>query len=104
MFLLVRAGQGADYTLPVRSADFIVCAAGAHCQAQKMYLRIAPQPVYNVAMAKKNIAPKVSNSEISRVMAAMGRKGGTATAKKLTAEQRKVSARLAAQARWGKKR
>jgi hypothetical protein len=34
----------------------------------------------------------------------LGRRGGKATAKNLTAEQRKVSARLAAQARWAKPR
>jgi hypothetical protein len=34
----------------------------------------------------------------------LGRRGGRATAKNLTAEQRKVSARLAAQARWEKTR
>jgi hypothetical protein len=32
----------------------------------------------------------------------LGRKGGKATARKLTAEQRKESARRAAQARWAK--
>ena len=34
---------------------------------------------------------------------ALGRKGGEATAKKLTPKQRTESARNAAQARWGKK-
>jgi len=33
----------------------------------------------------------------------LGRKGGKATAKKLTPEERKESARKAAQARWAKK-
>jgi hypothetical protein len=32
----------------------------------------------------------------------LGRKGGRATAKKLTAEQRKQNARAAARARWAK--
>ncbi len=34
----------------------------------------------------------------------LGRRGGKATAKKLTAEQRKQSARKAAQARWAKRK
>ncbi len=34
----------------------------------------------------------------------LGRRGGNATAKKLTAEQRKQSARKAAQARWAKRK
>jgi len=34
----------------------------------------------------------------------LGRMGGKATAKKLTAEQRKQSARKAAQARWAKRK
>jgi hypothetical protein len=35
---------------------------------------------------------------------ALGRKGGTARAKKLSAKQRSESARKASKARWGKKR
>jgi len=35
---------------------------------------------------------------------ALGRKGGKATAKKLTAEQRAESAQKAAKARWAKKK
>jgi hypothetical protein len=42
-------------------------------------------------MAKKNEAAVL-----------LGRKGGKATAKKLTPEQRKDAARKAAQARWSK--
>jgi hypothetical protein len=34
----------------------------------------------------------------------LGRRGGKATAKKLTPEQRKESARMAANARWAKKK
>ncbi|HKH99703.1 MAG TPA: hypothetical protein VJ999_11395 [Candidatus Sulfotelmatobacter sp.] len=34
----------------------------------------------------------------------LGRKGGKATAKNLTPEQRKASARKAAKARWGKQK
>jgi hypothetical protein len=34
----------------------------------------------------------------------LGRRGGNATAKKLTSEQRKESARKAALARWAKKK
>jgi hypothetical protein len=44
-------------------------------------------------MAKKNPAA-----------VALGRRGGKATAKNLTAEQRSESARNAAAARWAKKR
>jgi hypothetical protein len=44
-------------------------------------------------MAKKNQAA-----------AALGKLGGKARAKKLTPEQRKASARKAAQARWAKKK
>ena len=35
---------------------------------------------------------------------ALGRRGGKATAEKLTAEERKASARKAVQARWAKKK
>jgi len=44
--------------------------------------------------------PKTKDSYASR----FARKGGQARAKKLTAEQRKESARKAAQARWAKDR
>jgi len=51
--------------------------------------------------------PKISRSEISRVMAAMGRKGGKLGGKRrlvtLTAEQRSGIARRAAQIRWAKR-
>jgi hypothetical protein len=50
---------------------------------------------------------KVTPAEISRVMSAMGRKGGSAgglrSAAKLTPEQRKERALLAARARWAKR-
>lgn len=50
---------------------------------------------------------KVSRSEISRVMSAMGRKGGKKSAKarmeKIPPEQRSEIALKAAQARWQKK-
>jgi len=45
----------------------------------------------------------IKKSELSRHLAELGRKGGKATANKRTAEQRKESARKAAQARWRKK-
>jgi len=45
----------------------------------------------------------VTKQEIRQYFAKFGKKGGKATAKKLTAEQRKESARKAAQARWSKK-
>ena len=50
--------------------------------------------------------PKVSQSEISRVMAAMGRKGGKIGGKRrlvtMTAEQRREVALKAATTRWKK--
>ncbi len=45
----------------------------------------------------------VKKSEISKYLAELGRKGGKARVKNQTPEQRKASARKAAQARWGKK-
>jgi hypothetical protein len=52
--------------------------------------------------------PKVSRSEISRVMTAMGRKGGRIGGKRrletMTAEQRKEIAKKAATARWSKEK
>jgi len=47
-------------------------------------------------MAKKGV--------LSQYLAELGRKGAKATAKKLTPEQRKESARKAAQARWNKQK
>jgi hypothetical protein len=46
----------------------------------------------------------VKNSEFSKYLAALGCKGGKATAKKRTPEQRKEAARKAAQARWAKEK
>jgi hypothetical protein len=50
--------------------------------------------------------PKVSDSDISRVMAAMGRRGGKIGGKRrlvtMTPEKRKEVAQKAAQARWNK--
>ena len=50
--------------------------------------------------------PKVSTSDISRVMSAMGRKGGKIGGKRrlttMTAEQRREIALKAAQTRWAK--
>ena len=52
--------------------------------------------------------PKVTASEISRVMSAMGRKGGKIGGKRrlvtMTAEERKAISRKAIQARWAKHR
>ena len=49
-----------------------------------------------------------SKSEISRVMAAMGRKGGKIGGKRrlktMTSDERKAVARKAAKARWSKRR
>jgi hypothetical protein len=51
--------------------------------------------------------PKISTSDISRVMAAMGRKGGRIGGKRrlttMTPEQRREVALKAAQIRWAKK-
>jgi hypothetical protein len=44
----------------------------------------------------------VTRKEIREYFAKFGRKGGLATARKLTAEQRTQIARKAAQARWAK--
>ena len=52
--------------------------------------------------------PKVSASDISRVMSAMGRKGGKVSGNRrmvtMTPEQRHDVALKAAQARWGKRK
>jgi hypothetical protein len=52
-------------------------------------------------------SPKVTRTDISRVMAAMGRKGGKIGGKRrlttMTAEQRREVAQKAAQSRWSKK-
>lgn len=49
-------------------------------------------------MAKKRVDP-----DMSAAAAAMGRKGGPARAKSLTAKRRKEIAEQAAKARWGDK-
>jgi hypothetical protein len=50
--------------------------------------------------------PKISESDISRVMAAMGRKGGKIGGKRrletMTSEERREVAKKAASARWNK--
>jgi hypothetical protein len=50
--------------------------------------------------------PRVSKSDISRVMSAMGRKGGAIGGKRrlvtMTAEQRRAAAVKASKARWAK--
>jgi hypothetical protein len=46
----------------------------------------------------------VTKDELLEYFRKVGRKGGQATAKKLTPEQRKASARKAAQARWAKRK
>ena len=43
-----------------------------------------------------------TRKEISEYFAKFGKKGGKATAQKLTPEQRKASAQKAAKARWAK--
>jgi hypothetical protein len=56
---------------------------------------------------QKRHPPKVSQSDISRVMSAMGRKGGKLGGKRrmvtMTAAERRDVARNAAKARWAKK-
>jgi hypothetical protein len=51
--------------------------------------------------------PKVSRSEISRVMAAMGQRGGRIGGKRrlvtMTPAERQLVARKAAKTRWGKR-
>ena len=63
-------------------------------------------PVSPVAPKKRAKTAQVSASEISRVMAAMGRRGGKIGGKRrlttMTAEERKKVAKKAAQARWAK--
>jgi len=46
----------------------------------------------------------VNKKEIRDYFAKFGKRGGHATAKKMTPEQRKESARKAAQARWAKEK
>ena len=46
----------------------------------------------------------MTKKEIREYFAKFGRKGGKAAAAKMTPEQRKASARKAAQARWAKKK
>jgi hypothetical protein len=46
----------------------------------------------------------VKTNPVKEYLAKLGRRGGRATAKNLTPEQRKASARKAAQARWAKQR
>lgn len=55
-------------------------------------------------MTEKLEGPKVTKDEVSRVMAALGRKGGkiggSARAKSLTPERRRAIALKAARSRW----
>lgn len=57
---------------------------------------------------KRAVPPKVTKSEISRIMSAMGRKGGKIGGKRslvtLTPEQRRERALQAAKARWAKRK
>src|ERR1039458_9429467 len=56
---------------------------------------------------RQSRAPRITSSDISRVMSAMGRKGGKVGGKRrmvtMTPEQRKNVARNAAQTRWAKR-
>jgi hypothetical protein len=65
------------------------------------------EPVSSPAPARKRAKrASVSDAQISRVMAAMGRKGGRIGGKRrlttMTAQERKEVARKAAQTRWAK--
>ena len=64
------------------------------------------KPVSPLAPRKRAKRASVSESEISRVMAAMGRKGGQIGGKRrlttMTAQERKEAAQKAAQTRWAK--
>ncbi len=57
---------------------------------------------------RQSSPPKISRSEISRVMSAMGRKGGAIGGKRrlvtMTAEQRREAAVKASKARWAKRK
>jgi len=63
------------------------------------------QMVHRATASEPDRPAKVTKSDISRVMAAMGRKGGKIGGKRrldtMTAEQRREVAQKAAQSRWG---
>ena len=65
-------------------------------------------PLMPKRLGKTDTQTKISTSEISRVMAAMGRKGGKIGGKRrlvtMTPEERQESARRAVQARWAKRK
>jgi hypothetical protein len=65
-----------------------------------------PESSIPIAPRKRAKSAAVSDSEISRVMAAMGRRGGQIGGKRrlttMTADERREVARKAAQARWTK--
>jgi hypothetical protein len=48
------------------------------------------------------IPTMVNKEELSKYLAALGKKGGKSTARRLTAAERSESARRASQARWAK--
>jgi hypothetical protein len=64
------------------------------------------QMVRHLTGTEEAPGPRVTSSDISRVMAAMGRRGGKIGGKRrmttMTPEQRKEVAQKAAQARWAK--
>lgn len=64
------------------------------------------QMVHRATASEPDRPAKVTKSDISRVMAAMGRKGGKIGGKRrlttMTAEQRHETAQAAAKARWDK--
>jgi len=84
----------------VRSYKFIVCAplriVKSFIWRTSRNLRTAVHPWTSFSGKNDVMTPK------NPAAVELGREGGKATARKLTAEQRKESARRAAQARWAK--
>jgi hypothetical protein len=70
------------------------------CQAQKQ-LAIRTGVTYDESMPRKKLPPEILDF-FRKQGAKGGKKGGTARAANMTAEQRSESARRAVQARWAK--
>lgn len=68
--------------------------------------QVAQQPIKESAQENELEPANITESEISRVMAAMGarggKKGGKLRAERMTPEKRSEAASKAARARWGK--
>jgi len=54
--------------------------------------------------SRKRTTRKPSRPSLASLAAQLGRRGGKARAKNLTAEERRAGAKKAAQARWSRKR